>query len=315
MRLRLTIAATGLVCSIWWAAPVFPALAQSGLQPDEVLQYGSAPSQRVEVFRPDGDAPAPVVVFISGGCYITRYGGPAQVRPILDQLSGDGVAVWSVGYRRTDEDASFPDTFNDVATAIDLLKAEAPRLNLDLDRIVFVGHSAGGHFALWAAGRGPLPDSSPLRRAAPVLPDAVVAVAAPGDIQPLRGVAEEFYGSGVFDARMGQPTASRPDIFADASPSRLLPFGVPVRLIDGSDDEVIPPPLMAMFEAQARAAGDDVSFQIVPGADHIDVVTPGEAGWDVVRRTTLSLLGMVPRDEPELRPSPPAAGAPAEPVR
>lgn len=271
------------------------ARAQTAPQPDEVLTYGDAPSQRIEVFLPDrdgpaSDRPAPVVVFISGGCYITQYGGPAQVRPILDELSHEGVAVWSVGYRRTDEDAAFPDLFNDVATAIDRIRAEAPRLNLDLSRVVFVGHSAGGHFALWAAARDRLPTSSPLSRPDPVKPIAVVAVAAPGDIAPLRQVAEDACGPGVFDRVMGVPSESRPDVFVDASPSRLLPLGVPIRLIDGSDDSTIPPIVMALFERQARLAGDDVAFEVVADADHIDVITPGETGWAAVKRTTLALL-------------------------
>lgn len=276
--------------------PLQSAEARGPVLPDHVLAYGNAPSQRVELFLPEGDGAKPVVVFISGGCYVTRFGGPTQVRPVLDLLSRDGVAVWSVGYRRTDEDAAFPDLFNDVATAIDLIKTEGPRFNLDLNRIVFVGHSAGGHFALWAAARDRLPVGSPLRRPDPVRPLGVVAVAAPGDIAPLRQVADDFCGAGVFDRVMGAPTEARPDIFADASPKALLPFGLPIRLIDGTDDEVIPVPVMAMFEAQARTAGDDVTFQIIQDADHIDVVTPGEAGWDAVRRTTLTLLGLQPVD-------------------
>lgn len=278
------------------ANPLYSAPAQSGPTPDEVLTYGDAMSQRIEVFLPDGVGPKPVVIFISGGCYITQYGGPAQVRPVLDALSRDGVAVWSVGYRRTDEDAAFPDLFNDVATAIDRIKTEAPRLNLDLTRVLFVGHSAGGHFALWAAARDRIPVSSPLYRPDPFKPIGVVAVAAPGDIEPLRQVATDFCGAGVFERVMGEPTGVRPDIYADASPSRLLPYGIPIRLIDGTDDEVMPPIVMAMFERQARAAGDDVAFEIIPDADHIDVITPGEAGWAAVRRTTLTLLGLQPAD-------------------
>lgn len=165
-----------------------------------------------------------------------------------------------------------------------MIRSEASRLHLDLDRIVFVGHSAGGHLALWAAARDRLPQTSPLWRSDPVLPDAVVGVAAPGNIEPLRAVSDGFCGEGVFDAVVGLPTDTRPNVFPDTSPSRLLPFGLPIRLIDGSDDEVIPPPLMVMFENEAKAAGDDVTLELVPDADHIDVITSGEAGWAAVRR-------------------------------
>lgn len=289
--LKNTLAA-GLLTLVMGVATAQHALAQASPEPDEVIQYGDAASQRIEVFLPEGDRPAPVVVFISGGCYVKRFGGPAQVRPVLDELTRYGVAVWSVGYRRTDEEASFPDLFNDVAAGIDRIRSEAERLQLNLDRIVFVGHSAGGHLALWAAARDRLPQTSPLWRANPVRPTAVVGVAAPGDIEPLRAVSDGFCGEGVFDAVVGLPTATRTDVFEDTNPSRLLPLGLPIRLVDGSDDQVIPPPLMAMFESQAKAAGDEVTFELVPDADHIDVITSGEAGWGTVRHTVLSVLGL-----------------------
>lgn len=284
---------TAGLCALFIGSAIAPlAWAQSPSEPDEVIQYGDAASQRIEVFLPEGDQRTPVIVFISGGCYVKRFGGPAQVRPVLDELTRHGVAVWSVGYRRTDEQASFPDLFTDVATGIDRIRGEADRLHLDLDRVVFVGHSAGGHLALWAAARDKLPRTSPLWTANPVLPDAVVGVAAPGNIEPLRAVSDGFCGEGVFDAVVGLPTDTRTDVFADTNPSRLLPLGMPIRLIDGSDDQVIPPPLMQMFERQAKAAGDDVTFELVPDADHIDVITPGEDGWAAVRRTALTLLGL-----------------------
>jgi len=281
--LALTLSFAVLVCSS-------SARAQSEATPDEMIAYGEAPSQRIEAFLPVPDGPTPVVVFISGGCYVTRYGGPAQVRPVLAELRDQGVAVWSVGYRRSDEGGTFPNMFTDVATAIDRLKTEGPRLGLDLSRIVFVGHSAGGHLALWAAGRSRIPVSSPLHADDPVRPIGLVAVAAPGDIAPLRQIADQECGPGVFDAVVGMPSEARPDVFADTSPSRLVPYGIPVRLIDGSDDDVVPPFIMAAFEGQARNAGDDVALEIVPSADHIDVITPGEPGWEAVKRATLALL-------------------------
>lgn len=287
-----TRVAAGLFALFVWSATAPLAWAKMQSEPDEVIQYGDAASQRIEVFLPEGGQLTPVVVFVSGGCYVKRFGGPAQVRPVLDELTRHGVAVWSVGYRRTDEQAPFPDLFTDVATGIDRIRGEADRLRLDLDRIVFVGHSAGGHLALWAATRDKLPRTSPLWVANPVLPDAVVGVAAPGNIEPLRAVSDGFCGQGVFDAVVGWPTETRTDVFADTNPSRLLPIGLPIRLIGGSDDQVIPPPLMQMFERQANAAGDDVTFELVQDADHIDVITTGEEGWAVVRRTALALLGL-----------------------
>ena len=279
-------------------------LAQSAAEPDEILSYGSGPSQRVEVFLPAHRSPVPVVVFIPGGCYISQQGGSGEVRPVMAELRKAGVAAWSVGYRRTDEPGgTFPGTFEDVSTAIDMIRREAPRMNLDLSRVVFAGHSAGGHLALWAAARPNIDAGSPLHDPDPVRLIAVVAVAAPTDIEPLRPLFAEFCGPGVFERLMGEPATTRPDIYADTSPARLLPLRIPVRLIVGSDDEVVPPPFMREFEAQAKAAGDDAFLEVVPDADHIDVIAAGEDGWAAVQRTVLKLLDHDSQAEPRRTPA------------
>ena len=78
-------------------------------------------------------------------------------RHLMDGLAADldraGRAAWNIEYRRVGLRAGggWPATFDDVSAAIDhLAELDAP---LDLARVAAVGHSAGGHLALWAAGR------------------------------------------------------------------------------------------------------------------------------------------------------------------
>src|SRR3712207_5204495 len=107
--------------------------------------------------------------------------GREQLRHLGPELTRRGIAVWSPGYRRADEPGGgYPGTFQDVGVAIDRLREAAPIHRLDLSRTVLVGHSAGGHLALWAAARGGLPAASPLHAPAPFVPHAVVSLAGVG---------------------------------------------------------------------------------------------------------------------------------------
>ena len=139
--------------------------------PTAVLQYGPSDSQAADLFLPSGDGPHPLAILIHGGCWSVTTAGREQLRHIGAELAGRGIAVWSIGYRRANESGGgYPGTFQDVGAAIDRLRSDAPRYGLDLSRTVLVGHSAGGHLALWAAVRDRLPASSPIYRADPFIP-------------------------------------------------------------------------------------------------------------------------------------------------
>jgi acetyl esterase/lipase len=117
--------------------------------PTAVLQYGAAASQAVDLFLPSGAGLHPLAIFIHGGCWKNLpAAGREQLRHIGGELAKQGIAVWSIGYRRADEaGGGYPGTFQDVGAAIDRIRSEAARYHLDLSRTVVVGHSAGGQSA------------------------------------------------------------------------------------------------------------------------------------------------------------------------
>ena len=100
---------------------------------------------------PDRNEPSPVAVVVHGGFWRRRYG-----RTLMDALCRDlvgaGWAAWNLEYRRLGllSGGGWPETFEDVAAGIDHLAALP---GLDLGTVVAIGHSAGGHLALWAASR------------------------------------------------------------------------------------------------------------------------------------------------------------------
>ena len=282
-----TIAATGGAA----AAPMTlqDYLALNGAAPDKHIAYGAAPSQFVELFRPKGEGPFPVVVLIHGGCWTVQYGGITQMRSMAGALVAQGIAVWNVEYRRHDEEGGgYPGMYRDVATAIDLLRQEPL---LDLERIVAVGHSAGGHLAQWAVSRHKLPQGSPARVADPLRIPAVVSL---GGLADLRNGAALIRASCDRETAQlaGTPSADRPDVFADTSPADMLPAGIHTVLIHGEHDTVAPPAAGEDYARRARAAGDTAEVIVLPGAGHYDEVAASSPAWPIVNRAIRKALGL-----------------------
>jgi acetyl esterase/lipase len=259
-------------------APLSAYLEQPRQTPDAVVHYGQAPSQIVELFQPKGVGPHPVVVLLHGGCYLKELGGLRETSGIARDLADRGFAVWNVEYRRLGETgAGYPGTFQDVADALDRLRDEAAARRLDLGRVIVVGHSAGGQLALWAAARNRIPAASPLHRPNPLPIGAVVSLAGIGDLERHGDVFSHACGADTFGKLLGpQPS------YADTSPARMLPTGVPVVMVHGVYDHVMPPFTGREYVAEATKAGDRAELVVIPDAGHFDLVIPTTPAWRIV---------------------------------
>jgi len=178
-------------------------------------------------------------------------------------LVGRGWAAWNVEYRRLGGDGSYEATHADVAAALEALGRRPDPL--DGRAVVAIGHSSGAQLALWLAARG-----------APVT--AAVAQAGLLDLEAL--AAQE--GSRAVLAFLGGDPERVPDRYAAASPARLLPLGVPVLVVHGEDDGMVPAAHARAFAADARAAGDSCELVVTPGEDHVAPLDPGSAAWGAV---------------------------------
>ena len=260
-------------------------------KPDTVLHYGPLKLQFGELWLPpQGEGPHPVLVLIHGGCWLAELPGTELVAEMADSLRTSGIAVWSIEYRRVGHPGGgYPGTFLDVASGADFLQTIAPRFGLDLTRVIAAGHSAGGHLALWLAGRARLPQSSELRTGNPLHVKAVVSLAGIGDPQhfdPGGAVCGEGTAAELVDlARRGTERA-----FLDTSPRELLPLGIPQVVIHGVYDAAVPPFYGYRYWEQAVVKGDSVELLAIENAGHFEIIAPWTPQFAAVRATILRLL-------------------------
>lgn len=226
--------------------------------------YGDHPSQYAEISLPAGSAPAPVVVVVHGGYWSASYGAELG-RPVAADLVGRGFAAVNLEYRRMGDGGGWPQTGQDVAAAVDALRGYSA--GLDLNRIVALGHSAGGQLAGWLASR---------HGGAVVLTGAVLQAG----VLDLVGGSREGLGGGAVDSYLGGSPAEKPDAYAHASPLALVPLGVPTICVHGTADTHVPLRQSQVFVDAARRAGDASELQTFDG-DHFDLITVGTRAWDL----------------------------------
>lgn len=259
--------------------------------PDFRIAYGQDSSNYGQLRVPAGPGPHPVVVLIHGGCWKSAYASAPELGPIGDTLKAQGIATWNIEYRRLGQPgAGWPGTYLDVAHGVDHLRAIAGEHNLDLGRVVFVGHSAGGYLAMWAASRRRLTSSSALYVANPLPVRGVVNLAGRPDIQVKIEDYEKLCGDSVITSLLGGTPSTVPDRYSQASPMALLPLAVPQVIVIGTFEDYLPRSLAEQYVAAAVAAGDSARLIVVPGAGHFEIASPRSAAWAPIESAIRSLL-------------------------
>lgn len=236
----------------------------------------------------------PVIVLVHGGGWSDEAGLGYMSNMARDLASFD-VAVWNVEYRRVGSGGGWPTTVADVCDAVDHIPEIDRQMagRLDLDNVAVMGHSSGGHLALWVAGRQGLPDH---------LPGHSPRQRVIGSVS-LAGISDMFAAANRTSDSVERFLGGAPDDLRNryhaASPVSHLPTRVPVVTIHGDDDPVVPFRQSEEYVRRARAAGDDARLERIPGGDHdmwSDISAPG---WREARRIVLGMVGVTPFDERE----------------
>ncbi len=239
-------------------------LVASASWPVETIEYGPDPDNVGDLRIPHGTGPHPVAVLIHGGFWRNTV-----ARDLLDAAAVDltehGWATWNVEFARVGGGGGWRATTADVTAAIKSLTEFAEGHQLDLDRVVAIGHGSGGQLALQAAAGTGGP--------------AISAVAALAPIGDLEAAHQAGIGDDAVNAFVRRTPEQSPERYATASPIRNLPIGVPLLIIAGDDDDQVPAPISREFAGRAADEGDIVVYHELEGVGHNELIDPGTRAW------------------------------------
>ena len=270
-------------------------------------QYGDHPSQWGELFLPEtppasssrnGKRPPArgVVVVIHGGYWRSQYGAELG-EPLAKDLAAHGMPAWNLEYRRAGNGGGWPHTFEDVLAGIDRLRGVAEEHGLDLTNVVALGHSAGGHLAVWAAGRDRLaelgtPDAD--RQVERNLNGQAVRLTGVVSQSGLLNLAQADWldlSNGAVSNLMGGSSGKYPKRHKYADPMTAVPLKIPVYAVHGLEDTTVPMSQSEAYAAAARAAGAPVQVVKVPG-DHFALIDPKASSYRKCRELVQELLSV-----------------------
>ena len=231
--------------------------------PDYVMGYGEDALQFGELRLPETSGPHPIIVFIHGGCWLNQF-SLDHVAAMSRALANQGYAVWTPEYRRVgDAGGGWPGTFEDITSCIAALRQIAARYPLDLRRTVVMGHSAGGHLALWLAAQ----NNFALR--------GVISLAGICDLKAYERLGNDCAAS--LPGLLGGTSREVPERWAMANPIELLPIRISVSLIHGDRDTIVPISQSEGFATAARC-----ELHVVKGGGHFDMVSPHAKAFEVI---------------------------------
>ncbi len=236
--------------------------------PDFRLPYGADPRQFGELRVPKTGSKHPVCVALHGGFWRNGF-NLAYMGHLCESLRAVGIATWNLEYRSVgDAGGGWPGTCQDVLSGVSYLRLIAETHHLDLGRLVALGHSAGGHLALWTAAK------SNLQLSGVVGLGAVADLRQALDLNLGRGAVREFLNGADVD---------------QADPVAFLPLRTKVRLLHGKSDDIVPPSIAERFVTVSKAAGDDAHLVLLEGG-HFEPVDPRSNQWMQVQAEIARLL-------------------------
>jgi acetyl esterase/lipase len=254
---------------------------------DRRIAYGSGEQQFGDLRLPAATAAlSPAVIVLHGGFWRATY-SLEHIGHVCAALTNSGFVTWNLEYRRIGQPGGgWPGTLQDVALGAAHLAQLANEYPIDLERVVVIGHSAGGHLALWLAAHSCR--SIEAVQALQLPYDLVGAVALAG-VADLRAAARLGLSRGVVVEFLGGSPDQVPDRYTVASPIELLPFDVPQVLIHGELDDVVPIEIARTYCREAARHRQPVTLTALPRTGHFELIDPLSSAWPPVLAAVATL--------------------------
>jgi dipeptidyl aminopeptidase/acylaminoacyl peptidase len=236
----------------------------------QTRRYGTGPDHEADLLLPDGGGPHRVAVLLHGGFWRAGF-TRALMAPLAVDLADRGWASWNVEFRRIGSGGGVPETLDDVGAAVEALAhVDAP---VDRERLLVIGHSAGGQLALCLAGM-----------------PTVAAVISLAGVCDLGAAARERIGESAALEFTGGTPHERPEAYAIADPLRRLPAAARVLLVHGDIDDRVPVQHSRDYARAAQATEDRCELLELAGVDHFALIDPRTPTWAAVAARLDALL-------------------------
>jgi dipeptidyl aminopeptidase/acylaminoacyl peptidase len=255
---------------------------------DQRVPYGGDPNQFAHLRFPSGRGPSPLLFVVHGGFWQSVY-DLSHIGHLCTALTSEGVITCSIEYRRIgNPGGGWPGTFQDISLATrKIMQKVSNDSRFDGDRTAIVGHSAGGHLALWLVGSHRTSKTSQLHNGQRQDIGGAVSLAGVSD---LRLAWSQKLGRGIVTRLMGGTPDEHPERYNAGSPIELLPTGSRHVLVHGANDDTVPISQSEAFVEKAERLGDRPSLIRLEGVGHYELIDPESAAWPAVVGAILSLF-------------------------
>jgi len=257
---------------------------------DERICYGTEPSQFAELRFPSGRGPFPLLFVVHGGFWQSRY-DLSHIGHLCAAFTAKGMITCNIEYRRIgNPGGGWPGTFQDISLATrNMLQTRSSDPRFDPARTAIIGHSAGGHLALWLAGRHRINKGSPLHSDQKQALTSVVSLAGVSD---LRLAWKQKLGHGTVTRLMGGTPAEQPERYDAGSPIELLPTGARQVLVHGTADDTVPVSQSEAYVEKAEKLGDRPTLVKLDSIGHYELIDPESEAWPTIASAVLSLFDL-----------------------
>ena len=241
---------------------------------DARLAYGADRLHFADLRLPKTKGPYPVAMMIHGGFWRNRY-DLAHTGHLCAALTARGIATWNIEYRRVgNPGGGWPGTFEDVTNAWRYIRQHAGEHKLDSQRMLVMGHSAGGQLALCLAAHQREVTSA-------VSLAGVVDLKRAWDLHLSHDAVAEFLG--------GNPQQV-PEHYREASPAELTLASVSQVLIHGRQDDTVPFDMSRDYFDHKHSLHENVRLVDIADAGHFDLIDPHSQASKRVDEAVAALL-------------------------
>lgn len=244
-------------------------------QPDERVAYATGPNQFMEVRLPHATGPHRALINIHGGFWRAKY-DLVHAGHLCEALRQAGLATFNLEYRRVgNSGGGWPGTFADIRAAYRFIQQKSKTFQLDVDRLVVMGHSAGSQLALCLAAHEP----------------SLQGVISLAGVVDLRKAFTLHLSNDAVVEFMGGAPDKVPEHFAEADPmEEKLPQATKQWLIHGTIDDIVPVQFSRDYVSQKKAKGENAMLVEIPHAGHFDLINPNSDAFKKVKATVLSAI-------------------------